>query len=167
MPENAWLHMPHHAPEPRWPPPHGGDAWWDIRDDAIGTADFRSTYFWDVRIRLQVRIEDGVIIDALCLTEDSEDIGPEPKGEDRMSAAITGFLKGKTFAEALTFADPIMWCPSMAVDAVKMALRNWAMKGGGPRFEQLPPLPPEPEPYRFPLWQRVLRRFAFFRGLGL
>jgi hypothetical protein len=150
-------------PEPHWPPPHGADDWWGIEDGDIGTADFTSEYLWYVRIRLQVRIADGRIVDARCLVQDADFAERDAEAAE----AIVVFLRGRTVAGALTFADPIMWSPTMAIEAIAHALHDWAVKGGSARFDALPPFPKACEPYEPPLARRILRRIPFLRGLGL
>lgn len=167
MIDQRWLKMRSERAEPHWPPPHGAEDWWNSRDDSVGTADFRSSSsFWEVRIRLQIMIADDVITAACCLVEDSE--AADAETETATALAVLSFLKDKTLAEAITFDDRgAMWCPSMVADAVRTAIHDWAAKRGPERFARLPPLPPDSPPYRYPLWQRVLRRIPFFRGLGL
>ncbi len=40
-------------------PPHNADDWWPQDDPAVGTADIGSNYLWDVRVRLQLKIEES------------------------------------------------------------------------------------------------------------
>lgn len=163
----------------RWPAPHNGGDWWSRSDRDVGTADYGSNYLWDVRVRLQVRIIDGVIADARCHVEDEDSAGIEPV----IAASIANFLKGKTPMTAIDFsraAPPpprthwsreeevrngaldatshpadLMWSVSFADDAARLALADWAAKEPG-RTALLPPAPPPP-PKAPSLWRRFLR----------
>lgn len=170
----------------RWPAPHNGGDWWSRSDRDIGTADYGSNYLWDVRIRLQVRIVDGVITDARCHVEDMDS---DPI-EDVIAQSIANFLKGKTPTDAIRYsrAAPtdrtwwdrveavktgqldatshpadLMWSVSFAEDATRAALTDWATKAAG----RTPLLPLPKKPAQPPPWRRLLRRIPFLKGLGL
>ena len=171
----------------RWPLPYAGDGWLDPSDDEVGTADFGSNYLWDVRVRLQVRVVDGVIADARCHVEDQDSEGLEPS----IALAIANHLRGRTPRVATDFARAappppraassreeavrtgefgptshpadLMWSTSFAEDAARAALHDWASKAPG-RDALLPPMPVASQPT---LVTRILRRIPFLRGLGL
>lgn len=163
----------------KWPAPANGGDWWSRSDRDVGTADYGSNYLWDVRVRLQVRIVDGVIADARCHVED---LDSEPL-ESVIAASIANHLREKPvgIADVFTRAEPppprtwwdrteavkagqldatshpadLMWSVSFAEDATHLALADWATKG--PDRTALLPKRPDPAAARPSLWQRFLR----------
>jgi hypothetical protein len=142
-------------------PPHGGSAWFDPSAPDVGTGDIGSQYLWDVRIRLQLRLADGVIVDARCHTADDDSAygpGGSPDLEALISKAIAGHVIGKTPRAALDLSGPprpadgrlpdpphpaqVMWHAGFAEDAIRDALADWAAKD--PSRASLVPAPPPP-----------------------
>jgi len=170
-----------------WPKPQSGD-WLDPSDPDVGTADHGSNYLWDVRVRLQLRIRDGVIAEARCHVEDQDSDGLE----EVIAASIAKHLAGKIPASAADYSRPappaprtswsreeavrtgeldctshpadLMWSVSFAEDATRAALTDWAAKS--PERAALLPAP-KPSPPRPPLMRRLLRRIPFLRGFGI
>ena len=142
------------------PTPQVGDAWLDLGDDAVGTTDYVPEYHWRVRIVLQVKIENGVIVDARCCYDDDEYSVSESVA---IATAIVSHVKGRTTATVPRFADNIMLSPSMAEEVIYSALHDWATK----RVVQLPPEPPKGWGARKPLWRRALSHIPPFGWLGV
>ncbi|MEY4745248.1 MAG: hypothetical protein RL272_1193 [Candidatus Parcubacteria bacterium] len=105
-----------------------------------------------------------VISGVRCWLE-NEDM-PDAASEKALALLVVDRLSGMGLAEAAaaTF-DDLGGRPTLIDEAVRAALKDWAAKFHE-RALRLPRMP-EPEPYRYPLWQRILRRIPFFRGVGL
>lgn len=170
-----------------WPKPQAGN-WLDPSDPDVGTADYGSNYLWDVRVRLQLLVRDGVIAEARCHFEDWDSKGLE----EVIAASIANHLVGKATMIAQDYSRPappplranwsreeavrngefdgtshpgdLMWSVSFAEDATRAALADWAAKSPD-RAAMLPA--PKPLPQSPSLARRLLRRIPFLRGFGI
>ncbi len=135
-------------------PPQTGGEWLDPLDREVGSAYYHSEYFWTFRAAIQVRVRDGIIVEAKCSVDDDTSAATD----EELAGIIVAHLTGRPVGEAVDIAHAAFWHISLPKEAIYDALKSWAYCSPE-REAKLPPTPYEPPQPMPGALQRLLRRF--------